>query len=79
MNQDRDYWRRWAFAAAANAGLDDDDRVAVAGMIVQREIQSWSELSLDELRRVTDGLRGWAYVEVVRQQKGLPKRTRRSV
>lgn len=74
MNQDRDYWRRYAFAAATQAGLDDDDRVSVASMMVQREVTSWAELSADELRRVCDGLRGWALVEVVRQQKGLPKR-----
>ena len=72
QSEDRTYWLRRAHAAAMNATLDRDERIDFAGMILYTDIHSWSQLTVPDLRRIVDGLRGWMYVNEIHRQKGLP-------
>lgn len=64
----RAHLARRGFAAADRAGLDREQRIALAEFGLKRDVTSWDDLSLPELRRVVDMLDGWAYVMVLRSQ-----------
>lgn len=55
---------------AKGCGLSRDDRLDLAHVILGREVESWSELSLGEAKRLTDALEGFAFVVHLQAEQG---------
>lgn len=51
-----------AMTQARNFGLTRDDRIDLAEYLLRRDIQSWTELTEDQLSRVLDALDGCSYI-----------------
>lgn len=49
---------RKAFVLAREKGITDEERVEFAAEIINRDIESWSELDEHEVERVLDALHG---------------------
>lgn len=62
--------RRKAMHYAATYGLDRQERIELAEMILRRDIGSWTELSEPDLVRLLDALEGYALVSHLRGQAG---------
>lgn len=54
--------RRKAFQLAADLGLDRDDRIELARVLLWRDITSWGQLSDSQVARILDALEGFTLV-----------------
>lgn len=57
-------------ALAGKLGLDRADRMALAGMVAWRDVDSWKELTCDELERVVASMEGFLLITYLRWQNG---------
>lgn len=68
-NRPTDAMRKALHAMANDLLLDRDDRLALAEVTLDRDIESWSELTYEEARRLLDKMSGYVEVRHLRQQK----------
>lgn len=59
---------RKALKYAHDFGLDRDDRLSLAEVLLRRDVASWKDLSEDQLVRLLDALEGYALVRHLRQE-----------
>lgn len=57
------------YAMASDLLLDRDDRLALAEVVLNREVDSWKSLSLDEARRLLDQMSGYVHVRHLRLER----------
>lgn len=53
---------RLLFQLCDEAGLDRQDRLDLAEIMLNRDVPTFTDLSEDEVGRLLDALRGWAYI-----------------
>lgn len=63
--------RRKAMHYASVYGLDRQDRLELAEMILRRDVTSWKDLTEPELIRILDALEGFGLVTHLRTSRGL--------
>ena len=51
-----------ALDMAKRIGIDREDRIGLAEMILRRDVPSWKALSEEELTRVLDALEGYVLI-----------------
>lgn len=61
LNQQRRLW-----GLARSIGLDDDERLEFAEMVLKRDVNTWSTLTTDEMRKLADYLHGYELVSALR-------------
>lgn len=61
--------RKLAHALAKGLLLDREDRIALAEVLTERDIESWNDLSWEELSRVIDAMHGYVLVRHARLER----------
>lgn len=61
--------RRRAFAAADRAGLDRDERLEFAEILLKQDVESWNDLAPFDWQRIVDALDGWHLVDTLHMQR----------
>lgn len=57
---------RLLFQLCSEIGLDRDDRIDLAEIMLNRDVPSFLDLDESEVCRLLDALRGWAFVQHLR-------------
>lgn len=57
--------RRKAFQIAQRLGLDRDDRLELARVLLWCDVESWKDLDDSQIRRILDALEGFALVNYI--------------
>jgi hypothetical protein len=57
---------RLLFQLCSEIGLDRDDRLELAEILLQRDVPTFTDLTDDEVGRLLDAVRGWQYVQHLR-------------
>lgn len=62
--------RRRLHALARQCGLDRDDRLEVAEVLLRRDVGSWNDLDEAECRRLADAMEGFAFIAHLQARAG---------
>lgn len=65
-----DTLRKRAFALADEFGLDPDERVEIAEMLLKKDVYSWSTLKEEDFQRLVDALEGARLLGVLKRMRG---------
>lgn len=58
--------QRRLWGLARSIGLDDDERHEFAEMVLKRDVDTWSTLTVDEMRKLGDYLHGYELVSALK-------------
>jgi len=61
--------RRRLFVWADDLGLNRDERIALAEYLLRRDIQSWKDLTEEQVCRLLDACEGHALIETLISQR----------
>jgi hypothetical protein len=61
--------RRKLWVLAHEIGLNRDDRLELASMILRRDILSWKHLEPEQLHRMLDALEGFQLISELKRQR----------
>lgn len=61
--------RKKMFVLAREIGLTRDERLALAEILLRRDIQSWKDLDDDQVVRCLDALEGFQLIEALLSQR----------
>lgn len=65
-----DRQRRALLALATELRLTRDDRLSLAEMLLKRDIDSWSDLTGDDVHRLFDAMNGYVLIRHLRMDRG---------